>query len=264
MSEYGFDATGMVEMDMDSNAMEHYGAEYFRISQTLLAAGLDIKMLSKLDRAYVAAAMWKDNTLFEEGGAMLKMYYQSRGALDAMHVTDSEREALEPLTLNEDDLNRIGKEYDALGTLQNLSYFKQHWQVTARQEQQQAWQEWSEALVLGRKQFPQFIIEPPAPTAHPFESLLKGSLFDLKDNSIAGLQAIPVEVNQREDGQWRDFVRTADSPIMMNLNRQELASNFGAVDEKIATGTETGKWVNYITNKLEREAEQAKNKNAGA
>lgn len=76
---------------LDSAAYKEFSLEYFRLSQALMSVGLDIYSLTPLDLSRASAALWRDNTLFEESGALLKMFYQSYGLLDAMHFTDEEK-----------------------------------------------------------------------------------------------------------------------------------------------------------------------------
>ncbi len=74
----------------DDAEFEKFSAEYFRMNQELMAAGIDIHMLSPMDRARVSAALWTDNDLFEEAGAMMLMFRQSYGMLDAMYSEEEE------------------------------------------------------------------------------------------------------------------------------------------------------------------------------
>lgn len=91
MADFGISGTVMDFHNFDDASFETFGAEYFRITQSLLQAGIDIHMLSPMDRSRISAALWADNTLFEEGGALIAMYRQSYGLLDAMHVTETEK-----------------------------------------------------------------------------------------------------------------------------------------------------------------------------
>ncbi|MDG1287079.1 MAG: hypothetical protein P8P30_05885 [Rickettsiales bacterium] len=90
MDGFGIGATMMDWHSFDDADFEEFSAEYFRINQELMAAGLDIHMLSPMDRARVSAALWSDNDLFEEAGAMISMFRQSYGMLDAMYSEHDE------------------------------------------------------------------------------------------------------------------------------------------------------------------------------
>ncbi len=79
---------------VDDSVFEEFSVEYFRLTQSLMQAGIDIHMLSPMDRARVSAALWSDNELFAEAGGLMAMFRESRGLLDAMYLTDDEKEKL--------------------------------------------------------------------------------------------------------------------------------------------------------------------------
>lgn len=77
-----FDTTSL---DLDDNSIQSY-----RISQTLLAAGIDINMLNDMDKSRVVASLWADNTFQEEGGGMFDLIYEAGGLSDAIELTEDE------------------------------------------------------------------------------------------------------------------------------------------------------------------------------
>lgn len=67
--------------------------EMNRIGQALRVAGIDPGMLNKMQRSQVVRALMMDSTLFEEQGAMFKLFRQLHGIRDAVRQTGAEKAA---------------------------------------------------------------------------------------------------------------------------------------------------------------------------
>lgn len=94
MYDLGIGADVMDFHAVDDADFEQFGVQYFRMTQALLQAGIDIHMLTPMNRAQISAALWADNTLFEEAGALMAMFRQSYGLVDAMHDNPAEHEKI--------------------------------------------------------------------------------------------------------------------------------------------------------------------------
>jgi hypothetical protein len=119
---FGIGATTLDYHSHDPADFEEFSVEYFRITQALLQAGVDIHMINPIDRARISAALWKDNTLFEEAGALQAMFYQSYGLIDSMHYTEEEQAKHQLLGTNiiqiKGDLEELEKRWDRLSPQQ--------------------------------------------------------------------------------------------------------------------------------------------------
>lgn len=207
MVDFGISGTMMDFHNFDEGVFDEFGVEYFRITQALNQAGIDINMLNQMDKARIAAALWVDNTLFEEGGALLAMGRQSYGFMDKMHIDESE----EHITANQ--IGQVVSHYDSSGA--EVDEYKYQWTSLSEDEKEAAVNGWLPALIFGKDkpQLYQPVIEPA-----PFNTRVMGLLagLNLTSQTIAPIQAMDVRAiasfepeGQEQEGdsyKWRNFV----------------------------------------------------------
>lgn len=255
ISDVMMDYEGLFENLEDAE----FGVQYHRITQTLMEAGIDINMLSKMDLARISSALWADNTLFEEGGGLMMMYRQSYGLMDSMHLDESETGQ----SLLDDEINKITNGYSQLSG--NEEAYLEQWNSRSNDEKEAAMRGWMPALVLGKDKpsLAPVMVAEAAPAPHPFENLagIGAALTGLGAAATAGINAVSFEEvkalqpsgavsDEKGETYWRDFVtaqksaereesQAASTPIDGETHVERLEQRIAReaeLEEQVSTG----------------------------
>ena len=218
MSDFGVSGEMMDFHNFGEGDFAEFGVEYFRITQALSQAGIDVNMLNHMDKARVSAALWKDNSLFEEGGALMAMGRQSYGFMDKMHLDESEVNASQA-RLGDDGIADVVREYAHLQEANDSGH--NGYNALSREEREDQMNGWLPSLVFG-KDNPNLYAVVEVQQQSTFAHLIPQGLMGLGIASVAGMQAISFEdiksampngaqVNDKGETYWQDFVANQET-----------------------------------------------------